>query len=67
MYLQFASHFSDNYVRLCTIEAELTSIPIRTKRNSRGKQFYEIDYEIPAFLWFDGVKCTDFMENIGGG
>ena len=63
IYRQLTSCFSDKYVRLCTIEAELTSIPIRTRQNPSGKQFYDIDYDILLFFGLTELNAQIAWKN----
>ncbi len=47
----------DKYTTFCTVEADLTSVPRRKKKNTQGGIYYEVDWEVVLFFGLTEIKA----------
>ena len=63
-----SEYFTDNYTKLCTIEADLSRSPILTRPKATGKgSFYRVDFDVILLFgmtelqaqvaWKENVSC----------
>jgi hypothetical protein len=66
--------FADNYTKLCTIEADLSRVPLVPRPKAVGKgTFYRVDYDIVLLFgmtelkalvaWKENVSCLHMLFN----
>ena len=73
--LSFFFFFSDNYTKLCTIDADLSRVPLLPKsKTTGGGSFYRLDYDIVLLFgmtelkaqvaWKEKVSCYSYVVSI---
>ena len=60
--------FADNYTKLCTIEADLSRVPLFPRPKATGKgSFYRVDYEIVLLFGMTELKALiAWKEKVSG-
>ena len=58
--------YADNYTKLCTIEADLSRVPLHPKPKATGKgTFYRVDYDIVLLFGMTELKAlVAWKENV---
>jgi hypothetical protein len=70
--LTFLTNFflkKDNYTKLCTIEADLSRVPLSPRPKASGKgNFYRVDYDIVLLFGMTELKAqVTWKENVSEG
>ena len=53
-----SQYFADNYTKLCTIEADLSRVPMLSQPKATGNgSFYRVDYEIIILFGMTELKA----------
>ena len=60
--------FADNYTKLCTIEADLSRVPLLPRPKATGSgSFYRVDYDIVLLFGMTELKAlVAWKENVSG-
>jgi hypothetical protein len=61
-------YITDNYTQLCTIEADLSGVPLLPQPKARGKgTFYRLDYDMVLLFGMTELKAQlAWKENVSG-